>query len=127
MSVKKRPTGRPTKYREEYGPQLVEHMKQGFSFESFSAVIKVNPDTLYEWAKVHPIFSEHKKEAFAACQYHWEKIGMEGMYMGTKENPFQSAMWIFSMKARFKWADKTEIEQTNKNISVNIDSDDNEL
>lgn len=55
--------GCPTKYKEEFCDKLIEHMKQGYSFESFAAIVDVDRDTLYEWAKVHPIFSDAKKRA----------------------------------------------------------------
>lgn len=53
--------GRPTLYKEEYCLQLVEHMKEGKSFESFAPLAGVNRDTLYEWERVHPSFSDAKK------------------------------------------------------------------
>ena len=37
---------------------LVEHMEKGYTFESFAGVISVNQDTLHEWKKRHPDFSE---------------------------------------------------------------------
>jgi hypothetical protein len=93
--------GRPTKYKPEYCQQLIEHMSQGLSFETFAAVIDVNDDTLYEWAKVHPEFSDAKKRAFGKCKILWEKMGIAGA-TGKIRN-FNAAAWIFNMKNRFGW------------------------
>jgi len=55
------PAGAPTLYKPEYCGLLAEHLKSGLSFTSFAGVIFVNPDTLYEWCKVHKEFSETKR------------------------------------------------------------------
>jgi hypothetical protein len=53
--------GRPTKYKPEYCELLIKHMAQGNSFESFAADCDCSFESLYEWARVHPDFSEAKK------------------------------------------------------------------
>lgn len=95
--------GRPSKYRPEYCDQLIGHMKHGLSFESFGAVIGVNRDTLYEWARVHQDFSDAKKRGTDETLLFWEKMGMAGMT--GKIKGFNSTVWIFSMKNRFGWRD----------------------
>lgn len=97
--------GQPTKYKPEYCERLIEHMKEGYSFEAFAAVVNVCEDTLYEWAKVQPDFSEAKKQAFSQSRYTWETNGM-----GSDMNP---TIWIFNMKNRFpkQWRDRQEVKQ----------------
>lgn len=99
--------GRPSLYREEYCQQLVDHMAEGFSFETFAATIDTHRDTLYEWCKVHPNFSDAKRTGTDKCQAYFEKLGKAAM-LG-KIDGFSSAVWIFSMKNRFRWQDKVEI------------------
>lgn len=103
--------GAPTKYKPEYCQLLIEHMDRGFSFESFAAECDVCFDTLYEWVKVHPEFSEAKRKATAKGMRQWEKMGMSGM-LGEIMN-FNSGTWIFNMKNRFKWTDRLETKETN--------------
>lgn len=98
--------GRPSKYKPEYCEKLVEHMSAGYAFESFSATIGVHRDTLYEWEKVHPEFSEAKKKGTEASFLWWEKLGMAGA-VGKVKN-FNAAVWIFSMKNKFGYRDKHE-------------------
>jgi hypothetical protein len=74
MSSTKNKTGRPSKYDPKYCEQLVEHMAGIHSFETFAAIINVNPDTLYEWAKQHPEFSEAKKIGRMKCQLGCERL-----------------------------------------------------
>jgi len=114
------PNGRPTDYEERYCEMLVEHMKEGYSFESFGAKIDSHRDTLYEWAKVHPKFSDAKKRGMEACQYRFEKIGNTAMLGQDITDPktgkkvsfknFNFPAWMFSMKARFGWRDRVSIE-----------------
>jgi hypothetical protein len=108
--VPKRGRGQPTKYDPEYCDALVKHLEEGLSFEAFAGVCKVAVDTLYEWMKVHPEFSEAKKIGEAGGRLFWEKVGRAGM---TGRVPgFQNAVWIFTMKNRFKWKDRHAMEHT---------------
>lgn len=99
--------GRPSSYEPKYCAMLEDHMGSGMSFESFSAKIGVHRDTLYEWVKVHPEFSDAKKKAHEKCLYFYEAAGVAGM-MGKIKN-FNTAAWCFNMKNRFKWKDKHEL------------------
>lgn len=106
------PSGRPSLYKPEYCELLVEHMAQGFSFESFAAIVDTHRDTLYEWCKVHESFSDAKKRGRDKSLIWWEKVGMIGMGIPSKNGPqlknFSSAMWIFTMKNRHGYSDKVE-------------------
>lgn len=127
--------GRPSKYKPEYCQQLIAHMTTGLSFDSFAAVIDVNQDTLHEWVKVHPDFSEAKKEAYSKNLLFWENHGIEGLYSTTeyddKGKPTSSksinaTVWIFNMKNRHKWRDKQPDEVdtiVNNNIGSMSDKD----
>ena len=125
----KKPEGRPSKYKPEYCSKLVEHMAQGLSFESFAAVIKVNRDTLNEWAKVHDEFSVAKKEALDANLLFWEKHGIDGLYStseydretgNTISKSLNATVWIFNMKNRHKWRDKQPGEEDQININLTL-------
>lgn len=112
------PEGRPTKYELGYCQKLIDHMAGGLSFESFAGEIGVHRDTLYEWEKVHPEFSDAKKIGTDASLLKWEKIGRDNIINSSESSPgfggsarsINSAVWIFNMKNRFKWRDKQEGE-----------------
>lgn len=118
-----KPVGRPSKYKLEYCEMLIEHMSGGYSFESFAGTIRVNRDSLYEWEKVHPEFSDAKKVGVEASRLFWEAQGIDGLYSTTEYNedgkPLKSksinaSIWIFNMKNRFRdqWHDKQQIEHS---------------
>lgn len=98
--------GQPTKYRHEYCEQLIKHMSEGLSFESFAGTIGTHRDTLYEWCKVHEKFSDAKKQGRDISLLWWEKIGRAAV--AGKVAGFSAAAWIFSMKNKHMWVDKTE-------------------
>lgn len=105
---------RPTKYDEKYCEMLIEHMAEGYSFESFGGIIEVNEDTLYEWVKVHPKFSDSKSIGTQKSMVWWEKIGRQGMI---NEIPFfNDRIWRLNMINRFrsKWSDGTKNENNDK-------------
>jgi transposase len=121
--ITKKKLGRPSDYKPEYCNQLINFMAEGYSFEAFAGYIGKHKDVLYNWAKKNPDFNDAKKIAFARCQYFWERKGMEGMQKG---RDFNATVWIFNMKNRFFWRDRTEVSTENEafkiDISVNHDN-----
>ena len=95
-------TGRPTTYREEYCEQLINYMRGVNSFESFSDVIGVHRDTLYEWCKVNPLFSDARKRGREGLQRGLENISKDLMTGKSKGN---AAALIFFMKNTTNWRD----------------------
>lgn len=111
--------GRPTKFKPEYCEQLVEHMKQGFPFGTFAAIIHVNEDTLYEWCHKHEIFSEAKKKGKKYQELWWISMGRQAV-MGQVEN-FNSTTFVWMTKNLIGWRDKHEIVEQQ---SISRDSND---
>lgn len=110
--MKKR--GRPTRYQKEYCQQLIDHMSQGLSFDTFAGRISVNPDSLYEWVKVHSAFSEAKKIGTAKRNFLVESMYVQAATGAEvrdtkgrvlKPNP---AMMIYWTKNTIGWSDKVE-------------------
>jgi hypothetical protein len=113
--------GRPTDYKPEYCDMLIDHMGQGYSFESFAGLVDVARSTIYEWVENQPDFSDAKSTAFEKSRLFWEKAGIDGLFSETeydekgkptKSRSLNSTVWIFNMKNRFKdeWREKQEIK-----------------
>ena len=69
---RKHPGGRPTSYRSEYCTRIVKLMAEGRSLDGCAPLLGVNPDSLYEWQKVHPQFCEAVRAGRAAATTFWE-------------------------------------------------------
>jgi hypothetical protein len=110
--------GRPTLYKEEYPEMLLEHMAQGYSFESFGAIAKCCRDTLYEWVRVHPDFSYAKNHGALESQFWWEKLIRAGA-MGEVDR-YNAATAIFTMKCRFGWKDEQPVVVTKEDSKLVI-------
>lgn len=128
------PAGRPTSYEERFCDLLIEHMAKGYSFESFASVTDTCKDTLYEWVKVYPQFSDARKKALDKNRFWWEKQAIENILnkeetekdsegnLRTVKTSINAPIWIFNMKNRFKdeWKDKQEVETTPSTLTVRI-------
>ncbi len=105
---KKHPGGRPTKYKEEYCDKIIEYFrieptktdyKEEYynngtlksktpvitaeifpTFQGFADELDVSIDTLNEWCKVHPEFSEAYTRAKALQERIWLQNAMSGLY-----------------------------------------------
>jgi DNA-binding XRE family transcriptional regulator len=85
-----------------YCQALVRWCKKGLSYESFASACNVSEQTLYDWEKAHPEFLEAKKIGYPHCRAFWERAGIAGK--------IPAGTWIFNMKNRFGWRDKSPEE-----------------
>lgn len=92
-----------SKYHDDYPYLLLDHMKQGLSFEAFGGVVHVGTVTLYNWLEVHERFARAKDIGQSLCRIFWEQKGIEGMEKG---KDFNAGVWMFNMKNRFSWHDE---------------------
>ena len=114
--------GRPSDYDESYCDLLINHMEQGYSYESFGGIVRVSKQTLYNWEKAHPEFLDAKNVGVSLSLFYWEKVGKDGLYNeciksdeGSVVNrSINATIWIFNMKNRFKWRDKQPDEEPEK-------------
>lgn len=125
------PGGRPTKYKPEYCQEIVDWFKahkipQEFelkkppvfpTIERFATNINVCKDTLYEWGKVYPAFSDALKKAHEIQMAIWQEGSMRGL--------FPPAFTIFLGKNVFKWTDKHDVNHTG-GVTINISQKDSE-
>lgn len=89
---------------------LIEHMKKGYSFESFGAVIGRCEKTLFNWLDSYPDFLQSKKEGTAYSRLFWEGLGIDGLRGNIPG--FNATTWIFNMKNRFGWRDRHDLEHS---------------
>jgi hypothetical protein len=124
MSKPKHPGGRPSKYKPEYCQRIIDFMddenksedvyklfhdkENGVTehavcklpnfFEDFAHEIDVTCDTMLEWCKVHPEFSESYKKA--------KEIQLRRMVKGMLAGGLNTTGTIFALKNMHKWADR---------------------
>lgn len=98
--------GRPTKYEPEHGERIIELMAEGLSLTAAAAELNVCRDTVYEWAKQHPEFSDSKNLGSAKRQ-----LFLERRLLSATDGPVVTSS-IFALKnaAPDDWRDKTEVE-----------------
>lgn len=82
--------GRPTKYKPEFIDEVNEYLKMATrdnmhlpKIESFAKHLGVHKDTLYEWAKLYPEFSDSLR---MILQEQAERLVDDGIYGGKEVN-----------------------------------------
>lgn len=103
-------TGRPTKYNPAFCNIIIKMMKKGHSKQGVAGKLGISRDTLYEWCRRYPEFSDTIKVGEMMSYAYWEDLGMKAM-MG-KVKGFRPSLWIFTMKARFGWRDNSPVKST---------------
>lgn len=104
------PAGRPTTYSTEFCDAAIEMGKQGKSLTYMAAEFDVSRECIYEWARVHPEFSDAIARAKAHSQKWWEDAGQVAL----SQPGFNASVWSKSMAARFPddWRDNTKLEHS---------------
>lgn len=69
--------GRPTKYKKRYCEDVIEHMKNGASFNSFAAKIEVDDSQIRRWKQKYPEFYTACKIAEKKSLEWWENFAMQ--------------------------------------------------
>ncbi len=94
--------GRPTKYKPEYCEQAYKLCKEGAINPDLAAAFKVHVDTVSEWRKAHPEFSDAVKRGKRECDHRVEHSLYERAmgYTHPEEKIFQRDGEIIRAKTR---------------------------
>jgi len=106
--------GRPTKYNKKLCEKALKLFEKGFSIVQVAAEFNVSKDTIFEWAKVHPEFSDSLAKGKAKAEAFWETI-LQGGASGANEQPVNQGLLSLIMKCRYHW---TETKDINLNAAV---------
>jgi len=90
--------GRPTAYDPSFCEKVIEWRRDGKSRTWMAAELGVHRQTLYEWMRVHPEFSDALTHAKQLEQKWWEDAGQQGM----KQTGFNAKVWERNMLTRFR-------------------------
>lgn len=95
---KKRPVGRPSKYRPEYCDDIIELGKNGKSIAQMASFFDVDKASIYRWIEEHEDF----RTAFARARVHsqtwWEDKAQSNL--GSRD--FNAQLWLKSVASRFR-------------------------
>lgn len=100
--------GRPTKYDEAFCKVAEDTLSQGYSLAVLAGDCDVCLDTIHEWVKQHPEFSDAIKRGRAKGARVWE----DRLKTLAEKNEGNVTAVIFGLKNRIpaEWKDKTETE-----------------
>lgn len=113
MTEQKRPIGRPRttidSLPDDWESIMREASQEGASAVELRCLLGIG-DTGWETLIAdNEYFYRTVKECKALCQVWWER---QGRKMSAGEAEGNATVWIFNMKNRFGWRDKTETEHT---------------
>lgn len=90
--------GRPTDYRPEMCETVIACGREGKSKAEIAAALDVTRETIYEWAKRHPDFSDALHRAHDLSLAWWEEKSRTGLEKGSS---FNAALWKQAVSGRF--------------------------
>ena len=100
--------GRPTDFRDDFGPRILELMAEGLSLAAAAAELDVHRQRVYEWVERHPEFADTVKLAKSKRQ-----LFLERRLLSAVEGPVVTSS-IFALKnaGQDDWRDKQDIEHS---------------
>ena len=90
--------GRPSLYDPAYCEKVIEMGKMGKSIVQMASAFDVTRETIYEWTRVHPEFSDAISRAKVHAQHWWEEMGQAGLTM----QGFNASLWAKNVSCRFR-------------------------
>jgi DNA-binding XRE family transcriptional regulator len=102
------PAGRPTLYKEAYCEEAISYMGLGYSLTAFAGEIGVSRETVYEWERSIPEFSDAIKKARAKRVWALEKK----LLTAAASSEVTTAIFSLKNACPSEWRDKIEIDQT---------------
>ena len=97
---------RPSKYTPEVVARIVEALEQGATYEAAAAHAGVHYDTLNEWRKGFPEFSEALKKAEAEAELHW----LEQIESAAAAGAWQAAAWRLERRYPERWGKRERVD-----------------
>ncbi len=103
-----RPRGRPSEYDPAFCEQVVEIAQEGAGLAEIAYRIGITRDTLNEWRKTYPDFSDAMTRALDASHAWWEAQGRAG----TWSKDFNANAYRLQVTNRFRkdWSDRQEVD-----------------
>lgn len=95
---KKRPVGRPSKYKPEYCERVLEMAAEGMSMAEYAAEFGIDRATLYHWGEEHPEFLTALTRAKSLEQAWWEREAR----LGVRSKDFNANLWYRCAASRFR-------------------------
>lgn len=99
--------GRPTKKTEQRVEALLQSLRAGASRQRSAALAGIHRDTLHEWMKQDPAFSDaiEKAEAFAEARF-LSRVATAA----ENERSWQAAAWILERRFPKEWSKREGVE-----------------
>jgi hypothetical protein len=107
--------GAPTKYQKDFHPQnFIELSNKGKCLAQIARAWNVHRDTIYEWAKKHPKFSDAIKKGKELCEAWYMDTGQAAMLGAVtiegKPIRMNNGMFVWMTKNLFKWTNNIAIQ-----------------
>ena len=115
--------GRPSKLNlKEMIPCIIELGKQGASKARIAVELGIDIGTLADYTKQDKTFNQAIKEANTLAEAYWEKLMHDNIMIDKNSPRVDTIAWIFNMKNRFGWKDKTELSSDkDAPLIINLD------
>jgi len=116
-------------YLPEYDEMLINHMSEGYSFESFSHLVNKARSTIYLWAETFPSFKEAREIGNGKAKHLFESAllaKIQGKSLrGVDPKLSDTASIIFALKTRFRETYTERLETIGSNeIKITVDRED---
>jgi hypothetical protein len=103
------------KYKPEYADQLPKMFSNGEDVVEVCVEFDISTRTFYNWCNKYPEFKLAYERGKEYSKAWWLKLGRAGA--AGKVN-IQPSAWIFNMKNKFQWTDKSELAISGTTVTI---------
>ena len=107
--------GRPTKYKKEFCEKIIKLGEQGKSVVQIAANFSVHKDSIYEWCKKYPEFSDSFRVARTKSEAYWVAIYQDKII---NNEPVNAALIKLIMVNCYQWRSEAKEEEAKHETPV---------
>lgn len=102
----------------EWAAKLIELYTQGYSDAEVAAEMKITIREYYKQIAENSTFAKLVEFGRTLSLAWWEGQARKNI----SNKSFNTPLWVFNMKNKFGWADRTEVKTENENLNTDLDS-----
>ena len=102
-------------YKKEHAKTIYDLLSKGYSIEAVAGTLGIAKGTIYNWQKKHKDLKKAVEDGVSKGRLFWETLGIQGTVGQLKG--FNVIGWIFNMKNRYAWKDRTDITSDDEKLA----------
>lgn len=101
----------------DWARELINLYSEGYSDAEVASEMKITVREYYKQIEDNPVFAKLVEFGRTLALAWWESQARKNL----TNKQFNTPLWVFNMKNKYGWAERTEVKSEVENTTINID------